>query len=209
MGKGSRAACSRSFMERTSKFRRCFRLTQRAAVSSDTHRFGACSTVDPDVPFVPLNPIQSPTIRSPPPLEFECVRASECVGASVEKLSSKSLGPQNVAVLEESGKLSGEEDAESHNQRTAAEPRSVSDEMKICQTPRCLTPDSWKVEDKAAELAAHSDPESEDVLPSPSKLIRRKPHLKGSQTLSRVEVWFPKVRNDDAVKRGSRAGRPP
>ena len=73
-------------------------------------------------------------------------------------------------------------------------------------TPKCQTTDSSKVKEDGIEPAVSPDSVDEDELPSPSELVRRKPGIKASQTLSRVEVRVPKVADDDIVESGS-AGR--
>ena len=71
------------------------------------------------------------------------------------------------------------------------------------QPPRCLTPDSSKVKESGVKLVNSPDSESEDELPSPSEFVRRKPDIKASQTLSRVQVGIPKAAEDNVIKSGS------
>ena len=98
-----------------------------------------------------------------------------------------------------------EEDIKSNRPRTAAKPATVCNESEICKSLLCRTP--LIAEDKDVELAVSSDAESEDELPSLSTFVRRRPGLKASKTLSRVEVRVPKAADDDIVKSG-RAGKP-
>ncbi len=67
--------------------------------------------------------------------------------------------------------------------------------------PTCQSEDSSKVEeDKPAVLPDFDD---EDELQSPSELVRRRPAIQASQTLSRVEVRVPMVADADIVESGS------
>ena len=120
-----------------------------------------------------------------------------------EKANSKSTDDRKRQ-NEQAGAVD-EEDTKSNRPRTAAKPAMVCNESEICKSLLCRT--HLIAEDEDVELAVSSDAESEDELPSPSTFFRRRPGLKASKTLSRVEVRVPKVADDDAAKSG-RAGRP-
>ena len=56
---------------------------------------------------------------------------------------------------------------------------------KARQPPQCLTSDALRVKKNDIKLAAPSDSESEEELPSPSEFVQRKPDAKANKQIVR------------------------